>query len=97
VECHLPLIAYHQGTPAFYVRQPTDTCKGQMYRDFGAGDWFFEMDETDGARLWGRLAAIHRDPAGARAQVRVIQGLVGARQERMVAAAREAIAAPRRG
>jgi len=97
VECHSPLIAYHQGTPAFYVRQPTDTCKGQMYRDFGAGDWFFEMDETDGARLWARLAAIHRDPAGARAQVRVIQGLVGARQERMVAAAREAIAAPRRG
>ncbi|MFM9092575.1 MAG: polysaccharide pyruvyl transferase family protein, partial [Verrucomicrobiota bacterium] len=97
VECHSPLIAYHQGTPAFYVRQPTDTCKGQMYRDFGAGDWFFEMDETDGARLWARLAAIHRDPAAARAQVRVIQGLVGARQERMVAAAREAIAAARRG
>jgi hypothetical protein len=97
VECHSPLIALHQGTPTFYVRQPTDTCKGQMYRDLGAGDWFFEVDETDGARLWARLAAIHRDPAAARAQVRVIQGLVGARQERMVAAAREAIAAARRG
>ena len=51
------------GTPAFYVRQPTDTCKGQMYRDFGAGDWFFEVDETSGAQLWSRLGAIHGDPA----------------------------------
>ena len=37
VECHSPLIALHNGTPAIYVRQPTDTCKGQMYRDFGRG------------------------------------------------------------
>ena len=25
VECHSPLIALRNGTPAFYVRQPTDT------------------------------------------------------------------------
>ena len=36
LECHSPLIALRNGTPAFYVRQPTDTCKGQMYRDFGS-------------------------------------------------------------
>lgn len=60
VECHSPLIALHVGTPTFYIRQPTDTCKGQMYRDFGAGDWFFEIDETNGAELWSRLEAIHR-------------------------------------
>ena len=58
VECHSPLIALHNGTPTFYVRQPTDTCKGQMYRDFGANDWFFEVDETDGPQLWSRLEAI---------------------------------------
>lgn len=97
VECHSPLIALHQGTPTFYVRQPTDTCKGQMYRDLGAGDWFFEVDETDGAQLWSRLSAIHRDPAAARTQARAIRATAEARQARMVAVVREAIAAGRRG
>lgn len=97
VECHSPLIALHQGTPTFYVRQPTDTCKGQMYRDLGAGDWFFEVDETDGAQLWSRLSAIHRDPAAARTQARAIRANAEARQARMVAVVREAIAAGRRG
>ena len=55
LECHSPLIALHNGTPTFYVRQPTDTCKGQMYRDFGANEWFFEVDETNGPELWSRL------------------------------------------
>lgn len=90
VECHSPLIALHNGTPTFYVRQPTDTCKGQMYRDFGANDWFFEVDETSGAQLWSRLEVIHRDPAGAKAKVRAIMATVEARQKRMVDAAREA-------
>ena len=97
VECHSPLIALHQGTPTFYVRQPTDTCKGQMYRDLGAGDWFFEVDETDGAQLWARLGAIHRDPAAARARAQAIRATAEARQARMVAVVRETIAAGRRG
>jgi hypothetical protein len=93
VECHSPLIAYHNGTPAFYVRQPTDTCKGQMYRDFGAGEWFFEVDQTDGEQLWSRLGAIHRDPAAARAKVKSIMATVDARQQRMAQAVREACGA----
>jgi hypothetical protein len=90
VECHSPLIALHNGTPTFYVRQPTDTCKGQMYRDFGAGEWFFEVDETSGPQLWSRLEAIVKDPAQARAKVKSIMATVEARQQRMVAAARAA-------
>jgi hypothetical protein len=90
VECHSPLIALHNGTPAFYVRQPTDTCKGQMYRDFGADDWFFEVDETTGAKLWNTLGAIHRDPAGAKRKVRSIMNTVERAQKRMVDAARAA-------
>jgi hypothetical protein len=90
VECHSPLIALHNGTPTFYVRQPTDTCKGQMYRDIGAHDWFFEVDETSGAQLWSRLEAIHKDPVAARAKVKSIMATVEARQKRMVAAVREA-------
>jgi len=92
IECHSPLIALHNGTPTFYVRQPTDTCKGQMYRDIGANDWFFEVDETSGPQLWSRLEAIHKNPAAARAKVKSIMATVEARQKRMVDAAREAIA-----
>lgn len=90
VECHSPLISLHNGTPTFYVRQPTDTCKGQMYRDIGANDWFFEVDETNGAQLWSRLEAIHKDPAKAKAKVKAIMATVEARQKRMVEAARAA-------
>ena len=95
IECHSPLIALHVGTPTFYIRQPTDTCKGQMYRDIGADDWFFEIDETNGAQLWSRLEAIHKDPAAARAKVKSIMATVEARQQRMVAAVRAAIAKTR--
>jgi hypothetical protein len=93
LECHSPLIALHNGTPTFYVRQPTDTCKGQMYRDFGASEWFFEVDETSGPQLWSRLEAIHKDPAAAKAKVKAIMATVEARQKRMVDAVRQAATA----
>lgn len=86
VECHSPLIALHNGTPAIYVRQPTDTCKGQMYRDFGAGDWVVEVDEVSGAGLWQRLEAIHRKPAAAKQRVATIMREVEGRQKRMAEA-----------
>lgn len=92
LECHSPLIALRNGTPTFYLRQPTDTCKGQMYRDIGAHDWFFEIDETDGAQLWSRLEAIQRDPAAARAKVKTIMDGVGRVQRRMVETVGAAIA-----
>jgi polysaccharide pyruvyl transferase WcaK-like protein len=90
VECHSPLIALRNGTPAFYVRQPTDTCKGQMYRDFGADDWMFEVEETSAKQLWSRLEAIVRDPAAARGKVKSIMATVEAGQQRMVEAVRAA-------
>jgi hypothetical protein len=91
IECHSPLIALRSGTPTLHVRQPTDTCKGQMYRDIGADDWLFEVDETNGAQLWSRLATIHRDPSAARAKVKAIMAGVEARQKRMVDAVRETV------
>jgi hypothetical protein len=84
LECHSPLIALRNGTPAFYVRQPTDTCKGQMYRDFGADDWLFEVDETSGEQLWPGLEAIHLNPSRAKARVESIMRTVEKRQKRMV-------------
>lgn len=92
VECHSPIIALAHGTPAFYVRQPTDTCKGQMYRDIGVNDWFFEVDETNGDQLWSRLEAIHRDPAGARDKVTAAMSRVNKLQRRMVTALKEELA-----
>ena len=96
MECHSPLIALHNGTPTFYVRQPTDTCKGQMYRDLGANDWFFEIDETSGPQLWSRLEGIVRDPAKAKAKVKQIMTGVEAKQKRMVEAVRQAVLAAHR-
>lgn len=90
LECHSPLIALRNGTPAIYVRQPTDTCKGQMYRDIGSDDWFFEVDETDGRQLSQALAKIHGEPRGARSQVRLIMRRVDGLQARMAEAARNA-------
>ena len=93
LECHSPLIAYRNGTPAFYVREPTDTCKGQMYRDIGADRWFFEVDETSGEELWSRVSEIERDPAAAKGKVRSIMNFVEGRQKRMVDALRTACGA----
>jgi hypothetical protein len=61
-----------------------------MYRDIGANDWFFEVDETDGPMLWSRLQTIVRDPAKARAKVKSIMAFVEERQKRMAHAARGA-------
>lgn len=84
LECHSPLIALHNGTPALYLRQPTDTCKGQMYRDFGAAPWFFEIDEASGPLLWQRVEQIHRDPRQAKARVANILQNVERLQAKMV-------------
>jgi hypothetical protein len=84
VDCHSPIIALSHGVPGFYVRQPTDTCKGQMFPDVGVGDWTFEVDETSGAEMWSRLERIVRDPAAARAHIQRVMTKVDARQRRMV-------------
>jgi hypothetical protein len=90
LECHSPLIALHQGTPAMHVRQPTDTCKGQMYRDLGAGEWFFEVDETSGEALWACLEGICSDPLAARQKARSIMTAVEELQRRMADCVRAA-------
>jgi polysaccharide pyruvyl transferase WcaK-like protein len=91
VECHSPIISLANGTPAFYVRQPTDTCKGQMYRDIGVDNWFFEIDETNGEQLWAQLKAIHTNPAAARARVKSVMAGVDKLQQRMVDALRAGV------
>lgn len=50
-EMHSPILAFSQGTPAIYVRQPTDTRKGQMWRDVGLKEWIFEIDDAAGPEI----------------------------------------------
>jgi hypothetical protein len=94
-ECHSPIISLTNGTPAIYVRQPTDTIKGQMYHDIGASAWTCEVDETSGDALWSKLKVIHADPVAARAKVKTLMAGVEAIQRRMVEVARAAVEAGR--
>lgn len=67
MECHSPILASVHGTPTVYLRQPTETVKGQMYEDLGAPEVVVEV-ERDGAA--GAVAAVERllaDEAAARA------------------------------
>ena len=59
LECHSPILALSNGTPAFYIRQKEDTIKGQMYYDLGFNDWIFEIDETTGSQISDRLMIVY--------------------------------------
>ncbi|WP_172838141.1 polysaccharide pyruvyl transferase family protein [Terriglobus roseus] len=90
-ECHSPIIALVQGTPAFYIRQPTDTCKGQMYPDLGAGAWQFEADKTNADELWHVLQGILGNPAAARHKALSVMDTVHAKQAVMGKALQSAL------
>lgn len=60
MECHSPIISLVNGTPAIYVRQPSDTIKGQMYYDLDLPDWIFEIDNTSGEQMAERVMEIYR-------------------------------------
>ncbi len=90
-ECHSPIIALATGTPAIYVRQPTDTIKGQMYHDIGVSGWTGEVDEVDASDLWRRVRRIHQDNESAKKQVRDVMLGVRRVQQRMVEAVKAAL------
>ena len=64
-ECHSPIIAARSGTPIFYLRQPEDTIKGQMYYDLGLSDWVFEIDETEAEDIVNEAKNVWNDYDGA--------------------------------
>lgn len=71
LECHSPIIAAANGTPCFYIRQPEDTIKGQMYYDLGFNDWTFEIDKTTGKQIAERLREVWKDYDEAKAKLKV--------------------------
>ena len=91
-ECHSPIIALSQGTPAFYVRNPTDTVKAQMFADLDLGDWIFECRHTTGQQLWEKLKPLHEDRTAARARVQAAMTKAAMIQKRMVDVLAEAVA-----
>lgn len=80
-ECHSPIIAAAVGTPLLHLRQPTDTHKGQMYRDIGLSDWIFEADEMTGEQVGERLLQIVKEPEAARAKLAQAMAFVTQRQQ----------------
>ena len=70
-ECHSPIIAAASGTPMFYLRQPEDTIKGQMYYDLGFDDWTFEIEQTEGKQIADRLREVWSDYPAALAKLKV--------------------------
>lgn len=70
LECHSPIIAAASGTPCFYIRQPEDTIKGQMYYDLDFNDWVFEIDKTTGTQIADRLREVWKDYGKAKAKLK---------------------------
>lgn len=68
-ECHSPIIAAANGTPIFYLRQPEDSIKGQMYYDLGFDDWVFEIEQTTGKQIADRLREVWKDYEKAKAKL----------------------------
>ncbi|WP_394993779.1 polysaccharide pyruvyl transferase family protein [Emticicia sp.] len=71
LECHSPIIAAANGTPCFYIRQPEDTIKGQMYYDLDFKDWVFEIDNTTGTQITNRLREVWKDYGKAKEKLKV--------------------------
>uniref|UniRef100_A0A7C4QLJ3 Polysaccharide pyruvyl transferase family protein n=1 Tax=Schlesneria paludicola TaxID=360056 RepID=A0A7C4QLJ3_9PLAN len=84
-EMHSPIIAVANGTPAVLLRQPTDTRKGQMWRDVGLTEWIFEIDDTTGEQVAAKLMEIGKDLPTARRAAAAARERARARMKAMVA------------
>jgi polysaccharide pyruvyl transferase WcaK-like protein len=71
-ECHSPIIAAANDTPFFYLRQPEDTIKGQMYYDLGFSDWVFEIEHTQGKQIADRLLEVWRNYGNAKSKISTV-------------------------
>ncbi|MBY0506221.1 MAG: polysaccharide pyruvyl transferase family protein [Bryobacteraceae bacterium] len=75
-ECHSPIIADALGTPGFYLHQPEDGIKGQMWRDVGLRENYAEIEAIEGPALAERVLEMVT-PAG---RARVRRAVRGARK-----------------
>jgi polysaccharide pyruvyl transferase WcaK-like protein len=81
LDCHAPIIALANGTPAIHLRVETDNLtKSRMFADIGLPEWIQENSGMTGDRLTAMVMEIHRDPAAARRKVARALEFVRARQ-----------------
>lgn len=84
-EMHSPIMAVAAGTPAVLLRQPTDTRKGQMWRDIGLNQWIFEIDDSTGKEIAARVVEIGKDLPAARQTAAKAREVARERMAAMVA------------
>ena len=85
-EMHSPIMAISAGVPAVLLRQPTDTRKGQMWRDIGLDPWIFEIDASTGTDIAARVVEIGADLPAARKTAEKARGVARDKMAAMVAA-----------
>ena len=91
MECHSPIIACAFGTPGLYVRQPTDTIKGQMWYDIGLTDWTFEIDEVNQQQIAERVIQIYNHKAQADAKLKEVMQSIQKRQQNTMQTMKQAV------
>jgi len=85
LEKHSPIIAIANDTPAIHLRQPTDTRKGQMWRDVGLEQWIFEIDDSTGKQIADCVVEIGKDLPAARRAAAKARAFAHERMAAMVA------------
>jgi polysaccharide pyruvyl transferase WcaK-like protein len=89
MEMHSPILACAVNTPAFYLRLPTDTCKGQMWRDIGLPEWIYEVEESDGDEIAEGLLRLLEEPARTMEKMRHARARVAHLQAHSMAVVRD--------
>lgn len=97
LECHSPIIALIQGTPSFYLRQPEDTIKGQMYYDIGLSDWVFEIEKTSHQDIIDELMKVVNEYESARIKVENSMDYVRHLQRKCMLDIRKVVGLPNTG
>lgn len=91
MECHSPIIACAFGTPGLYVRQPTDTIKGQMWYDIGLKDWTFEIDEVNEQQIAERVIQIYNEKSQADNKLQEVMQSIEKRQQNTMQILKQAV------
>jgi len=86
-ECHSPIIAAAMGTPGYYVHQPEDGIKGQMWQDVGLGSNYFEIERATPAHIAGRVLDAALNPVRERARVAEARVRIAGMHGRLLGAA----------
>lgn len=86
MDMHSPIMALGNGVPAILCRFRNQSSKGQMWKDIGLDEWYFDLDfEPNGDAITKAAVDMARDPAGAKAKAAKALAFVRGRQKEMAA------------